>query len=168
MPTHDQIGFGGGCHWCTEAVFSVIKGVRSVSQGFLSSTGDGIDFSEGVLVAFDPSVVHLRDLIQIHLDTHSSDSDHAMRDKYRSAIYTFSASQTLKAGDLLEELKSEMKQRVITKVFPFRDFQASLPAHQNYYAKDPLKPFCQKYIWPKLLELSENFPEQVSLQRIER
>jgi peptide-methionine (S)-S-oxide reductase len=168
MPTHNQIGFGGGCHWCTEAVFSVLKGVSAVSQGFVSSTGGACAFSEGVLLQFDPLIIHLRDLIRIHLTTHSSYSDHYMRHKYRSAIYTFSDTQTREAEALLRELKSQMNEKVVTEVMPFREFRASPPASQNYYAKDPQKPFCQKHIRPKLLALSIKFPEQVLKERMKR
>ncbi len=166
MPAKEKIGFGGGCHWCTEAVFSVLKGVHTVTQGFLSSTGEAISFSEGVLVEFDPSTLPLKDLIRIHLHTHSSNSDHPLRNKYRSAVYTFSEAQATKAEELLGELKAAMKGKVITMVVPLRKFRASPPAYQDYYAKDPQRPFCQKYIQPKLQELSESFPDQVSKEHM--
>ena len=61
-----QIGFGGGCHWCTEAVFASLKGVDRVEQGWIASYGDAESFSEAVIVTFNEEQIPLKDLIQIH------------------------------------------------------------------------------------------------------
>ncbi|RDX36878.1 peptide methionine sulfoxide reductase, partial [Kangiella sp. HD9-110m-PIT-SAG07] len=74
-----QIGFGGGCHWCTETVFASLIGVVEVEQGWIASDGDADSFSEAVIVTFDPQQIPLKDLVQIHLLTHSSSSDHKFR-----------------------------------------------------------------------------------------
>ena len=91
-----KIAFGGGCHWCTEAVFQSIKGVLKVEQGFVASTKKNSSFSEAVIVHFEDSKIALKTLIEIHLHTHKSTSNHSMRSKYRSAIYTFSEVQNKK------------------------------------------------------------------------
>ena len=65
-----KIGFGGGCHWCTEAVFQAIKGVTKVEQGYISSSTPHSSLSEGVIVHFNPSLVSLEMLIAIHVHTH--------------------------------------------------------------------------------------------------
>lgn len=74
-----KIGFGGGCHWCTEAVFQSLKGVKSVQQGWIASKNEHFEFSEAVIVDFDPSSIPLKVLIEIHLHTHKSTSEHSMR-----------------------------------------------------------------------------------------
>ena len=84
-----KVGFGGGCHWCTEAVFQSLIGIDKVEQGWIASNGKYFNFSEGVIIHFDNNIIDLRLLITIHLYTHSSMANHAMRNKYRSAIYTF-------------------------------------------------------------------------------
>ena len=89
----DKIGFGGGCHWCTEGVFQSLIGVNHVDQGWISSEVPNDNYSEGVIVNFDPQVISLHVLVEIHLLTHSSTSNHSMRDKYRSAVYTYDQSQ---------------------------------------------------------------------------
>ncbi|WP_343065456.1 peptide-methionine (S)-S-oxide reductase [Arenibacter arenosicollis] len=86
METNQKIAFGGGCHWCTEAVYQSLKGVEVVEQGFVASKGEESFFSEAVIVHYDPKSIALKDLILIHLYTHKSTSDHSMRNKYRSAI----------------------------------------------------------------------------------
>lgn len=90
MSEIQKIGFGGGCHWCTEAVFQNLKGVNHVAQGWIASDENNTAFSEAVVVEFNPPKINLKTLIEIHLATHKSTSNHSMRKKYRSAIYVFS------------------------------------------------------------------------------
>ena len=79
----DQIALGGGCHWCTEAIFQSLIGVIKVEQGYVSSTGENSIFSEAVIIHFNAAKISLSNLIEIHLHTHNSISHHSMRDKYR-------------------------------------------------------------------------------------
>jgi len=88
-----KIGFGGGCHWCTEAVFQALNGVQKVEQGFIRSDPPQDSFSEAVIVTFDSKILSLETLIEVHLRTHASTSSHKMRGKYRSAIYIFDNQQ---------------------------------------------------------------------------
>ena len=148
-----KIGFGGGCHWCTEAVFQSVAGVEKVDQGFIQSTPPHDSWSEGVIVHLDDKRTDLGTLTEAHLLTHASTADHSMREKYRSAIYAFDEDQTTKLTELLAQLQSAFEDRLITKVLPFKAFKPSEPQFQNYYAKGPDRPFCQRYIAPKLERL---------------
>lgn len=76
-----KIGLGGGCHWCTEAVFQSLIGIEKVEQGFIASTEEYNTFSEAVIVHFDSEVISAKTLIEIHLYTHKSTSQHSMRSK---------------------------------------------------------------------------------------
>jgi peptide methionine sulfoxide reductase MsrA len=82
-----RVGFGGGCHWCTEAAFAALRGVIRVEQGFIRADAPDDNFSEAVLLTFRPEKISVGSLIEIHLRTHSSTSNHSMRRKYRSAVY---------------------------------------------------------------------------------
>jgi len=161
-----KIGFGGGCHWCTEAVFQVLKGVKQVEQGYVASDGAHHNFSEAVIVHYDPKRITLKVLIEIHLHTHKSTSTHTMRKKYRSAIYTFSDQQHKVANAHLEELQPAFNHQIITEVYPFVQFKASRKAIQNYYIKNPEKPFCQKFINPKLNLLLKEYSEVINHEYI--
>ena len=97
-----KIAFGGGCHWCTEAVFQALKGVEQVDQGWVSSIHKNAAFSEAVIIAFDERKIDLETLIEIHLITHKSTSNHSMRNKYRSAIYCFSNLQKEKSLKIIK------------------------------------------------------------------
>lgn len=156
-----RIGFGGGCHWCTEAVFQSLKGVFSVEQGYISSHPPHAYLSEAVIVKFDSEVIQLRTLIQIHLQTHSSTSAHRMRTKYRSAIYTFHKEQNRAIIEILNTLQVDLIDEIITQVLPFKDFKPSEKEFSNYYIKDPNKPFCRRYIAPKLKIIEKKFPKNI-------
>ncbi|WP_300553028.1 peptide-methionine (S)-S-oxide reductase [Maricaulis sp.] len=160
--TLETIGFGGGCHWCTEVVFTALNGVASVEQGFIRSIPPAGSWSEAVRIGFDPCAIDLASLIEIHLRTHASTSAHSMREKYRSAIYTLDAAQAERAGVVLETLQAGFEAPIITKVLPLSDFNASPPQFQNYYASNPERPFCQRYIDPKLKLIREQFAKHAA------
>ena len=105
----EKIALGGGCHWCTEAVFQSLIGVETVEQGYVASTDDFRSFSEAVIVHFNPERISLQTLIEIHLYTHKSTSNHSMRDKYRSAVYTYSEAQHKHCELIIEQLQNEFE-----------------------------------------------------------
>jgi len=163
-----KIGLGGGCHWCTEAVFQSLIGVQSVEQGFIASTGEHHTFSEAVIVHFNPEQITLKDLIEIHLYTHKSTSEHSMRSKYRSAVYFFAPNQKEKTETILKELQVDFQQDIITKAIPFHNFKESSELFQNYYYSNPEKPFCETHINPKLSLLLKKFYKVVNMEKLKK
>ena len=155
-----RIGFGGGCHWCTEAVFQALRGVSRVEQGFIASTPPMDTYSEAVIVHADTQSLPLAILIEIHLRTHASTSQHALRGKYRSAIYAFDEDQALQTRAILVQLQDQFAAPLVTQVLPFYMFKASQSRYRNYYNKRPERPFCKTYIEPKLSKLRQHFAEQ--------
>lgn len=155
-----KIGMGGGCHWCTEAVFQSLIGVNKVEQGYIASTGENSEFSEAVIVYFDNSLISLEKLIEIHLYTHKSTSNHSMRKKYRSAVYTFSKAQYHQVQNILKILQNQFDDPLVTAVLQFNSFKPSREELRDYYLKDPEKPFCKRFIVPKLHLLRKEFAEE--------
>lgn len=153
-----KIGFGGGCHWCTEAVFQAVQGVTKVEQGYIASRSPFEQLSEGVIVHFDPSIISLEFLIAIHFHTHQSTKMHSFRHKYRSAMYYYEEEQKTAFAKAYSVLQKEFEQPIITKALPFVSFTASRESIQNYYKKHPEAPFCKRYITPKLNVLKEKLP----------
>jgi peptide-methionine (S)-S-oxide reductase len=166
METNHKIAFGGGCHWCTEAVYQSLKGVKVVEQGFVASKGEESYFSEAVIVHFDPMVIALEDLILIHLYTHKSTSDHSMRKKYRSAIYFFNPLDNERSILALRNFQEYFKKPLVTKVLPFGNFKISDSAFQNYYFNNLEKPFCETFIAPKLSLLLLKFGKHVDKNKV--
>jgi peptide-methionine (S)-S-oxide reductase len=159
-----KIAFGGGCHWCTEAVFQSLKGVVKVEQGFVASIGEYTAFSEAVIVHFNPLLIPLTVLVEIHLNTHKSTSNHSMRDKYRSAIYTINTLQHEDVKQLLKQFQITFNGALITQVLPFKSFKPSQAQFKDYYYSNPEKPFCKTFINPKLKLLLERFSSYTEIK----
>ena len=135
------IGFGGGCHWCTEAVFQPLEGVSEVRQGFIRSDGPDEAWSEAVEISFDPDRVSLRDLIAVHLSTHASEADHKMRGKYRCAVYSMTAEQQNACATHIRDLAAEAEVHFVTRSLMHR-------------GECPI--FCVSVIWSMLPERSKD------------
>lgn len=144
-----KLGLGGGCHWCTEAVFQAVHGVEKVEQGYISSTVPHDSRSEGVVVHISENI-DLEQLIDIHLETHESTSMHSRRDDYRSAIYYFQEADKERIEAIMSSLSRKRNKTYITAILPFVAFEPSRESIQNYYKTRPDAPFCKRYIEPKL------------------
>lgn len=166
MTTTDRVGLGGSCHWCTEAIFLSLRGVLEVKQGWLASVNDDDWFSEGIIVEFDPAIISLADLIEVHLHTHSCTANHSMRHKYRSAVYVFSKQQHQESQQSIESLQGDFEQQIITRVLSYSAFNLNSDQYQNYYYDNPEKPFCQSTINPKLKILTQKFSDKVDNQKL--
>lgn len=162
VEVQDRIALGGGCHWCTEAIFQFLKGVQKVEQGYVASIGEYRSFSEAVIVHFDPGIIPLERLIEIHLHTHKSTSNHSMRSKYRSAVYVFDEAQEEQSRSIIRDMQANFSEELITKVYPFDSFKPSRKELHNYYLSDPKKPFCKTFIDPKLQLLHRQFPDSIN------
>lgn len=160
MPKH-TIGFGGSCHWCTEAIFQSLIGVEKVAQGWVASKPPNDTYSEAVVVTFDPKVISLETLIEVHLYTHSCTSEHSMRGKYRSGVYYVNAVQKKQALEAIKSLQKEFDQPIITKIIPFKAFKLNDEQYLDYYKRNPEKPFCENYISPKLRALRASHAGQM-------
>ena len=166
LPLH-TIGLGGSCHWCTEAVFQSLNGVEKVEQGWIASEGSYDVFSEAVIVHYDPQIISLHDLIEIHLHTHSCTSNHSMRKKYRSAVYYFTEEQQSEATVILKYLQTDFSRPIITQILPYKSFTLNEAIWLNYYFSDIRKPFCENIINPKLQLLLARFSAKLNAQKLQ-
>ena len=164
--TKYKIGLGGGCHWCTEGIFQSSHGVQEVEQGWIASEGKHSALSEAVIVHYDPEVMDLKTLIKIHFLTHASTSDHSMRGKYRSAIYTFTPEQALESKEILTELQLDSSEKIITNVLAFHSFKCNKEDQLNYFYNRPDSPFCTSYIHPKLALLMQKHRKHLNIDKL--
>ena len=155
-----KIGLGGGCHWCTEAIFQSLRSVSKVRQGWIGSR-EAPSLSEAVIVHFDTEVIDPTVLMEIHLRTHSATSNHPMRKKYRSAIYTFTEEQFIECTQILHTLKRQFSEPLITEVQRLDTFKLNSEHYLDYYRKNPDKPFCINVIDPKLNALRMKFADHL-------
>ena len=153
-----QIGLGGGCHWCTEAVFQRLRGVTRVEQGYIASKPPYEKHAEAVIVHYHPNEITLKELIEVHLHTHKSTSDHSMRRKYRSAVYVRNEEDYAFAKAYLNQLQSSFSNPLVTQLLPLTTFIPSREEITDYFRKNPQSPFCKRYILPKFKVLLDRFP----------
>ena len=161
-----RIGLGGGCHWCTEGVFASLKGVIQINQGWVASVAPNTQFSEAIEVYFEPEIISLHDLLSIHLHAHACTANHAMLKKYSSAVYTNSDIQAQQCHKILQQLQGDFQQEIITQVLPFSEFKANKAELTDYFYSSPNRPFCQRYIHPKLQRLMQRFSKHVDKKKL--
>lgn len=145
----EKIGLGGGCHWCTEGIFQMLRGIAEVDQGFIRSHHPADTWAEAITVRFDPTAISLATLVDVHLRTHSATATFRATSKYRSAIYVFDDWQRWVANDAIATIQTEFSEPIETRVLAFEAFKRSDDRFRNFYATDPSRPFCRRYIDPK-------------------
>jgi peptide-methionine (S)-S-oxide reductase len=146
-----KIGFGGGCHWCTEAVFSMLEGVEKVEQGWIKSTQPYDTYSEAVVVHYDPKIIYLSLLIKVHLETHSSAANHSMRSKYRSAVYYFQDEDKKNSQSLLKDYSVKDNKAYITLVLPFVSFEINKEQFWSISKRTKMHLFVKLILFLKLI-----------------
>jgi peptide-methionine (S)-S-oxide reductase len=160
------LGLGGGCHWCTEAVFKSLNGISNVRQGWIKSKFPHDTYSEAVVLEFDKSIIPAQVLLEIHLRTHSSTSQHKLRSKNRSAVYFFETNETdfefKTLQKFIERHQDQFKNPAISMVLRLVDFKLNESKYLDYYKKNRNNQFCKRYIDPKLAKLQSEFSSLMS------
>jgi peptide-methionine (S)-S-oxide reductase len=168
---------GGGCFWCTEAVFTRLQGVVKVESGYAGGSIENPTYeqvstgrtghAEAVQVTFDPRVVSFMELLEIFFATHDPTTLNRqgadVGTQYRSAIFYHSNEQRETAEGLIEELNSEKIWRnpVVTQIAPFTAFYRAEDSHMNYYEQHGNQPYCRLVIDPKLEKLRKRFKDHL-------
>lgn len=170
--THNEtIVLGGGCFWCVEAAYQLVKGVTKVESGYaggkrphptyeqVSSHATG--HAEVVQVTFDPDVVTLEQILDmfwtIHDPTTKDRQGNDVGPQYRSVILYASDAQKSAALKSKTEAQSYWDQHIVTEILPLEAFYPAEPEHQNFYRRNPAYGYCQVIINPKLAKLRAKF-----------
>ena len=167
--------FGGGCFWCTEAVFRELAGVHSATSGYSGGhtpapTYDAVcsgrtGHAEVVQIEFDPAQISFADLVRIHLSTHNPTTpDRQGADRgtqYRSIILAHDDRQATEARQVIEEMTAAFDDPIVTEVKAFESFHPAEAGHQDYYAANPARPYCMAVIAPKLQRFRALFRDRI-------
>lgn len=165
--------FGGGCFWCTEAIFLMLNGVVLVKPGYAGgdslysdyesvSTGE-TGHAEVIKIEFDPSVITYHDLLDVFFHTHNPTTMNQQGadtgTQYRSIILYTSEEQRQAAENFISALENsgEFKDFIVTEVEPLHEFYEAEDYHHNYFTKNIDAPYCRVVISPKLTKLREKF-----------
>ena len=169
----DTAVFGGGCFWCTEAVFDELRGVQSVVSGYAGGSTKNPTYeqvcmgttghAEVIRIDFDPTQVSFRDLMTVFFATHDPTTLNRQGNdagtQYRSAIFYADESQKAEAAAFIKELDEArtFKNSIVTTLERLTEFYPAEDYHQKFYANNPYQSYCQYMIPPKLSKLHKQF-----------
>lgn len=164
---------GGGCFWCTEAVFANVRGVLRVTSGYAGGHVDNPDYYavctgttghiEVVKVDFDPQVIGYSTVLSIFFATHDPTTLNRqgadVGPQYASAIFYQSEEQKEVAKQVISDVEDAMGKRVVTLLREAETFWPAESVHENYYARNPSQGYCVAVIEPKLAKFKQRFRE---------
>jgi peptide-methionine (S)-S-oxide reductase len=176
-PTHANkiITLGGGCFWCTEAVFVRVKGVLDVESGYCNGhtinptyaqvcEGD-TGHNEVVRLVFDPKVISLRELLEIFFVIHDPTTLNRQGNdagtQYRSGIYWSDEADRAVAQQVLDEANAAMSGRVVTELKSLTNYSAAEAYHQDYFENNPNQGYCAFVVAPKVQKFVQTFANKV-------
>ncbi len=163
--------FGGGCFWCTEAVFKMFKGVQSVTPGYaggstIHPTYEGVcggktGHAEVIKIEFNPSEISYGDLATVFFATHDPTTpDRQGNDigtQYRSVILYTTEEQRKETEAYIQDLERTGGDPIATEVKPLDSFYEAEAYHKDYYERNSEKPYCRIIINPKIEKVQEKF-----------
>jgi peptide-methionine (S)-S-oxide reductase len=169
----------GGCFWCIEAAFSIIKGIERIDPGYTGGTETNPTYeevstgktghAEAAQVYFDPQVITYCEILEIFFTMHDPTTLNRqgadVGTQYRSAIFYNSLQQKDIAEALIAELTKEgiWENPIVTEVAPLRAFYKAEAYHKDYYKLHPKEPYCRAVIAPKLAKLQARFIDKIKL-----
>lgn len=171
------VTLGGGCFWCTEAVFDELKGVESVESGYSGGTvpnptykqvcGGDTGHAEVIQVTFDPKVIALKQILRVFFTTHDPTTLNRQGGdsgtQYRSCVIYRDAAQKTAAEQVIQEITAEKiwGGKIVTTLEPFQKFYKAEDYHQEYFARNGDQPYCQVVIAPKVAKFRKHYLEML-------
>lgn len=165
--------FGGGCFWCTEAIFLRINGVKSVVSGYSGGKSANPTYEEVcsgrsghaeiIQIKYDSSIVAYTDLLNVFFATHDPTTLNRqgadVGTQYRSVIFTHDENQKNLALDFIKVLEENKvySQRICTEISDFSIFYPAEKYHSNYYDRNPNQGYCRYVILPKIEKFDKTF-----------
>ena len=176
--TTSIITLGGGCFWCTEAVFQRVKGVTRVESGYCNGVRESrptyeqvcrgdTGFNEVVRVEYNPQQIALRQLLEIFFAIHDPTSLNRQGNdtgtQYRSGIYYSDKDDQVVATQFIAESTSmgHYDKHIVTEVLPLAHYWPAEDYHQNYFVNHPEQGYCTFVVAPKVRKLGQYFQDWV-------
>ena len=171
-----QATFGGGCFWCTEAVFQELKGVEKVVSGYSGGNVPGhptyreicsglTGHAEVVQITFDANVIAYEDILVIFMTTHDPTTLNRqgadVGTQYRSVIYYHDENQKEIAEDVVKKVADYYDNPIVTEISPLDKFYKAEDNHQDYYRNNKEQGYCSFVITPKLAKLRKLYGDRL-------
>ena len=173
----ESIVLGGGCFWCTEAVFDRVQGVVDVESGYCNGQTVNPSYEqictgrtghvEVVKVEFDPAVISLREILEIFFVVHDPTTlnrqGNDVGTQYRSGIYVTSDAQKEVAQEVIREIEAgkTYSAPVVTEVVPLANYSTAEAYHQDYFLNNPNQGYCAFVVGPKVEKFQKTFASRV-------
>jgi len=173
----EVLTLGGGCFWCIEAIFQMVKGVTKVESGYSGGQTTNPTYrevcsgtsghAEVVQITYDPAAISTRELLEIffivHDPTQLNRQGPDMGTQYRSVIFYRTPEQKLVAEQTIRELEGRKTYpgKVVTQLVPFITFYRAENYHQEYYQLNGMQPYCRAVIAPKIAKFRKMFHDKL-------
>ncbi len=171
----ETIVLGGGCFWCTEAVYKEVRGIADVESGYSNGhvqrptyedvcTG-GTGHAEVVKLTYDPAQVSLRQILEIffvvHDPTQLNRQGNDTGTQYRSGIYYTTEEQKQVAEEMIQEMTRDklFAKPIVTEVKPLSNYSPAEDYHQDFFEKNPYQGYCVAVAAPKVAKFRKTFRE---------
>ena len=183
MAVEEKAVFGGGCFWCTEAVFTMLKGVSAVMPGYATSNSKDAkeapsyeevstretNYVESVEISYDPSITTYRELLDVFFASHDPTTlnrqDNDVGLQYRSVIFYHDEGEQKEAEEYIEKRQVSgakyQGRKIVTAVEPLVHFYPAEDYHRDYFATHKNAPYCQLIIEPKLEKIKSAFADKM-------
>jgi peptide-methionine (S)-S-oxide reductase len=173
----EKATFGGGCFWCTEAVFQEVKGVHSVVSGYAGGTVENPTYyqictgttghAEVIQITFDTDVISYAEVLEVFWRTHDPTTLNRQGadsgPQYRSVIFYHNDQQRAIAEQVKRDLQAAgvWKRPIVTEIVPLTNFYVAEDYHQDYYQQNRYQPYCYVVIDPKLQKFRKDFTDKL-------
>jgi peptide-methionine (S)-S-oxide reductase len=173
----EQAVLGGGCFWCTEAVFQELNGVTEVQSGYAGGQTPNPTYeqictgrtghAEVVRVSFDPEILSFADLLRVFFTTHDPTSlnrqGNDVGTQYRSTILVTDDTQAKVSREIIAEFEAKgvWGKPIATTIEPLREFFPAEREHDDYYSRNPNAGYCRVVIAPKVAKVRKEFTSRL-------
>ena len=175
--SHPTIVLGGGCFWCTEAVFVQVKGITDVESGYSNGQTKNPSYeqvctgttghNEVVKLTYDPAQISLRQILEIFFLVHDPTTLNRQGNdsgtQYRSGIYTTTPEQQQEAQEMVRQLTQDklFGKPVVTEVMALANYSTAEAYHQDFFEKNPNQGYCVAVAGPKVAKFRKTFTDLV-------
>jgi peptide-methionine (S)-S-oxide reductase len=173
----EKATLGGGCFWCTEAVFGRVEGVEAVVPGYAGGEvanptyeqvcGGDTGHAEVVQLSFDPQVISYEEILEIFFATHDPTTlnrqGNDVGTQYRSVVFTHDDGQERAAREIMDRFEAEdaFEAPVVTELEPLETFWPAEDYHHDYFARNGRQPYCMFVIAPKVAKMRKAFAHRL-------
>lgn len=166
---------GGGCFWCTEAVFQQMAGITAVESGYTGGQVVNPSYeqicegttghAEVVRLSFDPAVVSFREILEVFFTIHDPTTlnrqGNDVGTQYRSVIYYHTPQQQETARQVISEMANVWDAPIVTELSPTETYYKAESYHQNYFRQNPLQGYCAFIVAPKVSKFRQTFRDRI-------